>query len=123
MIDTNLKLIISDTYHVEPESRDLVTGWMLTIILKLGGHKELIDDRNRMSYDDLNDFFGLEPYREDYDRDDRPILIGALENLKRIVDDINPKSTCVILENNIKKLCKIIELTPIEIDVLRFCIY
>lgn len=123
MIDENIKLTISDTYHVEPESRDLVAGWMLTIILKLGGHKELIDDRGRMCYDDLNDFFGLEPYREDYEKEDRTILIGALEELRRNIDDINPKSTCTILENNIKKLCKIIELTAIEVDVLRFCIY
>ena len=122
MIDTNLKLTISDTYHVEPESRDLVAGWMLTMILKLGGHKEFITDRH-MSHDDLNDFFGLEPYVEDYDREDRPIIIGALNDLKRTIDAINPKTSCVILEKNINKLCKIIELTAIEIDVLRFCIY
>jgi SpoVK/Ycf46/Vps4 family AAA+-type ATPase len=122
MIDINLKLTISDTYHVEPESRDLVAGWMLTIILKLGGHKELIGD-HRMPYDDLNDFFGFEPYSEDYDREDRAILMRALEDLKRTIDDINPKSTCTILENNMNKLCKIIELTKMEIDVLRFCIY
>lgn len=122
MIATNIKLSLSDTYHVEAESRDLVAEWMLTIVLKLGGHKELINDRN-MHYNDLNDFFGLEPYRENYDHDDRPIIMGALDDLKRTIDAINPKSTCTILENNISKLCKIVELTTVEIDVLRFCIY
>ncbi|OYZ56390.1 MAG: AAA family ATPase, partial [Sulfuricurvum sp. 24-42-5] len=122
MIDTNLKLTISDTYHIEPESRDLVAGWMLTMIVKLGGHKEFISDRH-MSYDDLIEFFGLESYRDDYDRDDRPVIIKALNDLKHTIDAINPKTSCVILEKNINKLCKIIELTPVEIDVFRFCIY
>jgi len=122
MIDTTLKLTISDTYHIEPESRDLVAGWILTMILKLGGHKEFISDRH-MSYDDLIDFFGLDAYRDDYDREDRPIIIGALDDLKNTIDAISPKSTSTILEKNINKLCKIIELTAIEIDVFRFCIY
>ena len=34
MIDTNLTLSLTDTFHVEPESRDLVAGWILTMMLK-----------------------------------------------------------------------------------------
>jgi SpoVK/Ycf46/Vps4 family AAA+-type ATPase len=122
MIDTNLTLTLTDTFHVEPESRDLVAGWILTIMLKLGGHKEFMDDR-RMNNDDLIEFFGLESYSEDYDREDKPTFLKALTNLKKNVDAIHPKSSCTILEKNLQKLCRIIELNAVEIDILRFCIY
>lgn len=122
MIDTNLILTLPDTFHIEPDSRDLVAGWILTMMLKLGGHKEFIDDR-RINNDDLIEFLGLEEYSDDYDRDDKPAILKALEKLKKDIDAISPKSTCTILENNLQKLCKIIELSAVEIDVLRFCIY
>jgi SpoVK/Ycf46/Vps4 family AAA+-type ATPase len=122
MIDTNLTLTLTDTFHVEPESRDLVAGWILTMMLKLGGHKEFMDDR-RMNNDDLIEFFGLESYSEDYEREDKPTFLKALTKLKKNVDAIHPKSSCAILEKNLQKLCRIIELNVIEIDVLRFCIY
>ena len=122
MIDTNLTLSLTDTFHIEPERRDLVAGWILTMILKLGGHKEFLDDR-RMNNDDLIEFLGLEEYSDDYDREDKPTILKALEKLKKDIDAISPKSTCTILEKNLQKLCKIIELSAVEIDVLRFCIY
>lgn len=122
MIDTNLTLTLADTFHVEPESRDLVAGWILTMMLKLGGHKEFIDDR-RMNNDDLIEFLGLEEYSDNYDREDKPTIIKALEKLKKDIDLIQPKSTCTILEKNLQKLCQIIALKTVEIDILRFCIY
>jgi SpoVK/Ycf46/Vps4 family AAA+-type ATPase len=91
-------------------------------MLKLGGHKEFIDDR-RMNYDDLIEFLGLESYSEDYDREDKPIILEALNKLKKNIDAIDPKSTCSVLEKNLQKLSRIIELNKVEIDVLRFCIY
>jgi transitional endoplasmic reticulum ATPase len=122
MIDTNLTLTITNTFHVEPDSCDLVAGWILTMMLKLGGHREFIDDR-RMNNDDLIEFLGLEDYSDDYERDDKPVILQALEKLKKNIDTINPKSTCIVLEKNLQKLYKIIELNTVEIDVLRFCIY
>ncbi|MDP3301482.1 MAG: AAA family ATPase [Sulfuricurvum sp.] len=122
MIDTNLTLTITNTFHIEPDSCDLVAGWILTMMLKLGGHREFIDDR-RMNNDDLIEFLGLEEYSDDYDREDKPTILKALEKLKKNIDLIQPKSTCTILEKNLQKLCHIIALKTVEIDILRFCIY
>jgi hypothetical protein len=87
-------------------------------MLKLGGHKEFIDDR-RMNYDDLIEFLGLESYSEDYDREDKPIILEALNKLKKNIDAINPKSTCIVLEKNLQKLSRIIELNR---DCSKFCV-
>lgn len=122
MIDQPITLELEESFYVEQHSRDLVAGWILTILLKLGGHKEFIDDR-RMNSDDLIEFFGLSKYEEEYTKEDKSAIMSALENLKRDLDRQLPHSSSPVLENNINKLCKIVELSDIEKDVLRFCIH
>ena len=121
MITGPITLKLSDTYHVEEHSLNLVAGWILTMMLDLGGNKEFIDDR-RMSYDSLIDFLGLSAYEEDYEKDDRPAIINALSDLKREIDATDQVGSPQ-LEKNIQKLCEIVELTETEKAVLRFCIY
>ena len=122
MIDTTITLTLSNTYQIEAESRALVAGWILTIMLKLGGHKEFFGTHS-MSHDDLVNFFGLTVYKDDYDKNDRSEVLKAFEVLRNEIDAINPKTHCAILEKNIQRLCNIIALNQVEIDVLRFCIY
>lgn len=122
MITAPITLSLNNAYHVESGSKELVAGWILTMMIDLGGHKEFMDDR-RMSYDELITFFGLSEYEEEYEKEDRGIILDALIALKKEIDAINPKQSSPVLEKNIQKLCAIIKLSSIEIDVLRFCMY
>ena len=47
---------------VETELIDKVSLWILRIILKLGGHREFIDNRNEFSNDNLAYFLDLNKY-------------------------------------------------------------
>lgn len=118
----NFILNINDSGYVEEHSKNIVSYWILVLVLDLRGDKELLG-QHRMSNDDLIDFLGLSDYEEDYnDVVMRRKLMRALNGLKQTVESA-PFTYAPTLENNLQKLKEIIDLSSTETDVLRFCIY
>lgn len=121
MAPRKISLNINEAAYVESHSKNIVSYWVLVLVLDLRGEKELFGHRG-MGSDDVVEFLGLTPYEEDYNASMRVRFMDALNQLKKTVE-ATPFTYAPTLENNLQKLKEIIDLSRIEIDVLRFCIY
>lgn len=121
MAPRKITLNINESAYIEANSKDIISYWVLVFVLDLRGEKELLGHRG-MGSDDVVEFLGLTHYADNYDASIRIRLIDALNGLKKTVV-ATPFTYAPTLENNLQKLKEIIDLSSIEIDVLRFCIY
>ena len=119
------KLILdfNKTKYVDETMVDMVTFWMLKVLLKSGGFNEFIDKDNYFNDEEVVYFLELNKYAElsseEYTRYD------VLKVLEEKLDTYKPKHKFKIastLKNNIDKLDKLLHFTKAEKKILMFVV-
>jgi len=106
--------------YVDKIMQDKITLYMLRMILFAGGFREFIDSYNSFREDDIALFLDLYEYvnRDDFDKKE---VYDKLMNYYIKLSKKNIK-TNKTLENNLKKISKLLNFTQVEKDILEFYI-
>lgn len=106
---------------IPKEIEDKVMLWSLRLLLKFGGHNELIDKDNYIRNDSMALFLGIGEYiyldRDSYTRSE---VIAKLETMLKKYESKKRFSTLSIFAKNIKQLSNLMKLSSHEIAVLEF---
>ncbi len=112
------------TRYVSSEHEDLVTYWMLKALLKLGGHKKLINVKNSSFLDDdIACFLGF-GHLTDVD-EKHFIKRDMMKSLTNKYQKLENKKTIhkqTLLDKNIDKIGKLLGLSQDERAILKFVI-
>ena len=109
------------TQFVDAQIIDKVTLWALRIILKLGGHKEYLDSRGNFRRDEFAYFLDLGHYLQ-IDEFDIKEPYHILQNRLRELEQQKKFDTMQILEKNIQRITKLVNLSRYEEQVLEFVV-
>jgi len=109
--------------EMDKKSKKLLEYWMLTILLKLNGHRDFFNSTRGFSDEALAYFLGLEKYVDNYERNSKQevmdILGKRLDKFKKMNIQKLPKT----LQRNVQKISKLIGLNSVEKDILIFSVY
>jgi len=114
---------VDANYYVDEISKEVVTYWVLKLLLKLNGHREFIDKDGSIRDDDIAYFLGLGAYvDDDLEIDKKEILSGLRDQLRTMEENVNFAHP-PILTKNLLKVHKLLQLNPVEMDILQFTLY
>ncbi|MDQ1244750.1 MAG: hypothetical protein QG565_1090 [Campylobacterota bacterium] len=120
-----LALDVENINQPEAEIVDKVTLWMLRLILKEGGHRELIDQDGDFDYSgkDIALFLGLGKYvYMEKGTCSRNEVLAILAKKLQILEKQKSFTSLPILEKNISRISKLMELNAYESQVLEFSV-
>ncbi|MEA1920044.1 MAG: ATP-binding protein, partial [Campylobacterota bacterium] len=111
------------TQLVEKELVDKISLWMLRIIVKLGGSREFLDNRNYFHKDNIAYFLEMSKYiemeNEDFKRSEPLALLKR--NYKKL-EERKRFTSSAILTKNIKQISKLMNLNSYEEQILEFVV-
>jgi len=111
------------TQFVENELIDKVSLWIYRILFRLGGLKEFVDKNNYFRNDELAYFLDVGEYVDmDSAEFDRKSVVDVLRSNYIKLENKRDFGGSKVLQSNIKKISKLINLSDTEIKVLEFSI-
>ena len=105
------------------KSKEIVSYWILKMLIDLNATRDFMNSMHGFSDDSIAYFLDLDAFVDDYDEKDKKAIT---EQLKAQLDDLESKekfSFPKILEKNIKRVKKLVNLNRVEKDILIFTIY
>ncbi len=109
--------------ETDKKSKKLLEYWILTILLRLNGHRDFLNSMRGFSDDTLAYFLGLDKYVDDYEGNSKQEVIDILRKRLEKIEKINIQKLPKTLQDNIQKITKLIGLNSVEKDILVFSIY
>ena len=105
------------------KSREIVEFWVLKILVDLHGTQEFIDIMRGFSDDSIAYFLGLGDYVDEFEEKDKKEIIAFLKERLSEIEAKASLSQPKILMKNISKVINLIDLNPVESDILIFTVY
>ncbi len=109
--------------ETDKKSKKLLEYWILTILLRLNGHRDFFNSMRGFSDDTLAYFLGLDKYVDDSEVSSKQEIIEILMKRLEKIEKINIQKLPKILQKNMQKISKLIGLNSVEKDILIFSIY
>jgi len=109
--------------ETDKKSKRLLEYWILTILLRLNGHRDFFNSVRGFSDDTLAYFLGLDKYVDDSEVGSKQEIIEILKKRLEKIEKINIQKLPKILQQNIQKISKLIGFNNVEKDILIFSIY
>ncbi|PHR54402.1 MAG: AAA family ATPase [Arcobacter sp.] len=116
-------MVNTKTYYVDEMAKEQISFWSLSILLDLNGHREFIDKDGDLNDTNLSYFLDLDDYAEDKMKYERKDVVTFLNNSLNNVLEQETFSMPDILSNNLEKIQDMLQLSPVERDILIFTIY
>ena len=109
--------------EMDKKSKKLLEYWMLTILLKLNGHRDFFNSTRGFSDEALAYFLGLEKYVDNYERNSKQEVMGILRKRLDKFKKMNIQKLPKTLQRNVQRISKLIGLNSVEKDILVFSVY
>ena len=109
--------------ETDKKSKKLLEYWILTILLRLNGHRDFFSSMRGFSDDTLAYFLGLDKYVDDSEESPKQEIIEILKKRLEKIEKINIQKLPKVLQQNMQQISKLIGLNSVEKDILVFSIY
>jgi len=109
--------------ETDKKSKKLLEYWILTILLRLNGHRDFFSSMRGFSDDTLAYFLELDKYVDNFEISSKVEIMKVLERKLEKLEKINIQKLPKILRQNIQQISKLIGLNSVEKDILVFSIY
>jgi Cdc6-like AAA superfamily ATPase len=109
--------------ETDKKSKKLLEYWILTILLRLNGHRDFFSSMRGFSDDTLAYFLGLDKYVDNSEESPKQEIIEILKKRLEKIEKINIQKLPKVLQQNMQQISKLIGLNSVEKDILVFSIY
>ena len=109
--------------ETDKKSKKLLEYWILTILMRLNGHRDFFNNMRGFKDNTLAYFLELDNYVDNFEISSKVEIMKVLERKLEKLEKINIQKLPKILRQNIQQISKLIGLNSVEKDILVFSIY
>jgi len=109
--------------EADKKSKKLLEYWILTMLLRLNGHRDFFNSMRGFSDDTLAYFLGLDEYVDDFETNSKQKIMETLKQRLEALEKVNIQKLPKTLQHNVQRISSLIGLNKVEKDILVFSVY